>query len=109
MEYMYGKIPKRQLKEIKKSIRSSIFFLLLCVDPNTSIDYEKIDINKSFENLFYKLDGFNTLLFYPEEILEIMSLLKTAQNIYNNPNFEFKIYRKLILDAGALVLKIKEV
>lgn len=109
MEYMYGKIPKEQLDKTKKSIRSSIFFLLLCVDPDTSSEYHGININKSFDNIFYKLDGFNTLLFYPEEIIEIMSLLKAAQNIYNDPSFEFKTYRKLILDAGALVLKIGEV
>ena len=37
-----------------------------------------------------------------------MSLLKAAQSVYNEPTFDFREYRKLILDAGAEVLKIKD-
>ena len=36
MKYLYGSIPDSQVKEIQKSIRGSIFFLLLCVDPKTA-------------------------------------------------------------------------
>ena len=37
-----------------------------------------------------------------------MSLLKAAQDVYNQPDFDFKAYRKLVLDAGVEVLKIKD-
>lgn len=106
MEYLYGNYPDEQISDMKKSIRKSIYFLLLCVDPETSKNYKKINVNKTFENLLYKLDGFNTLLFYPVEIVEIMCLLQAAQNVYNSEDYDFKIYRKLILDAGAEVLRI---
>lgn len=109
MDHLYGKFADSQIEKTKKSIRSSIYFLLLCVDPNTSSDYQNIDVNKTFDNLLYKLDGFNSLLQFPPEIVDIMCLLKAAQNLYNGENFSFKKYRKLILDAGAEVLKIEEV
>lgn len=108
MTSMYGEFSKSQIAETKKSIRSSIYFLLLCVDPDTSSSYINIDVNKTFDNLLYKLDGFNELLLYQQILVDIMSLLKEAQIEYNNPNFDFKKYRKLILDSGAAVLKLKE-
>lgn len=109
MKYLYGELPYSQVKEIEKSIRGSIFFLLLCVDPKTSTDYPDIDVNKTFENLLDKLDGYNTLLLYPAAVAETMSLLQAAQNIYNSPTFKYWKYRKLILDAGTAILKIEEV
>ena len=50
MKYLYGSIPDSQVKEIQKSIRGSIFFLLLCVDPKTADSYPDVDVNKIFEN-----------------------------------------------------------
>lgn len=37
-----------------------------------------------------------------------MSYLEAAQQVYNG-DFDFMLYRKLILDAGAEVMRIKEV
>ena len=54
MKYLYGSIPDSQVKEIQKSIRGSIFFLLLCVDPKTADSYPDVDVNKIFENLLDK-------------------------------------------------------
>ena len=106
MRYLYGDLPEQQIADVKKSIRGSIYFLLLCVDPETSGNYKGIDVNKTFENLLYRLDGFNYLLSYPKEVVDVMCLIQAAQNIYNKPIFNFRTYRKLILDAGAQVLKI---
>lgn len=109
MKHLYGEFSEQQIIKTKKKLRRSIYFLLLCVDPNTSNDYSNIDVNKAFDCLLYKLDGFNTLLFFPQEIVEVMCLLKAAQNLYNSQHFQYEVYRKLVLDAGAEVLKIKEV
>lgn len=109
VKHLYGKFSNSQIKDTKKSIRGSIFFLLLCVDPDTSESYEDVDVNKAFDNLLYKIDGLNELLLYQKNIVDIMSLLKEAQLVYNSPDFDFQVYRKLILDAGAEVLKLKEV
>lgn len=109
MKHLYGEFSKRQIIKTKNKLRRSIYFLLLCVDPNTASDYVNVDVNKAFDCLLYKLDGFNTLLFFPQEIVEVMCLLKAAQNQYNSQCFQYEVYRKLVLDAGAEILKIKEV
>ena len=109
VKHLYGEFSDNQIKDTKKSMRGSIFFLLLCVDPDTSESYKDVDVNKAFDNLLYKIDGLNKLLLYQKNIVDIMSLLKEAQIIYNSPDFDFQVYRKLILDAGAEVLKLKEV
>ena len=109
MKHLYGEFTQNQIAQVKKSLRGSIFFLLLCVDNKTAHEYEGIDVNKSFEGLLLKLGGMNELLKNPPELVTVMSLLQAALMEYNNPEFNFKIYRKLILDAGAEVEKLKEV
>ena len=109
MKHLYGEFTENQIAQIKKSIRGSIFFLLLCVDPKTSNKYENINIDQCFDNLLFKLGGMNELLMNQPELVSVMSLLKAASMEYHNPDFNFSIYRKLILDAGAEVNKLKEV
>ena len=105
---LYGEFTQSQIAQVKKSLRGSIFFLLLCVDPQTSWEYENIDVNKCFEGLLLKLGGMNDLLMNQPEIVTTMSLLQAAMNEFNKIDFDFKVYRKLILDAGAEIKKLKE-
>ena len=109
MKHLYGEFTKNQIEQTKKSLRGSIFFLLLCVDNKTAHEYKDVDVNKSFKGLLLKLGGLNDLLMNQPELVMVMSLLQAAMNEYNNPEFNFKVYRKLILDAGAEVEKLKEV
>ena len=108
VKHLYGEFTQSQIAQIKKSLRGSIFFLLLCVDPQTSWEYENIDVNKCFEGLLLKLGGMNDLLMNQPEIVTTMSLLQAAMNEFNKIDFDFKVYRKLILDAGAEIKKLKE-
>lgn len=108
MVHKYGTFSQSQMRSAKQSIRKSIFFLLVCVDPKTNVSCN-LDVNQVFLNVLYKIDGLNEILFYPPEIVSIVSLLQSAMDEYNKSNFNFQKYRKLILDAGAEVLKIKEV
>lgn len=109
LKHKYGSFTVPQIHEVKMSLRKDIFFLLLCVDPKTKQEYKYIDVNKSFENLLYKIGGLNTLLFCQPEVVTVLTLLQEAYTEYLNPEFSFKVYRKLILDAGAAVLSIREV
>ena len=109
MQHLYGEFTNNQIEQAKKSLRGSIFFLLLCVDNKTAHEYKDVDINKCFKGLLLKLGGMNQLLMNPPELVTVMSLLQAAMIEYNSPEFEFKTYRKLILDAGAEVDKLKEV
>lgn len=107
--YKYGEFEDNQIKKTKEAIRKQIYFLLLIVDPNTKAEYSNIDVDQAFEGLQNKLAGLNELLLYPPELVKIMSLLEAAWLEYHKEDFKFSIYRKLVLDAGSEVLKIKEV
>lgn len=108
MKNLYGEFTQSQIAETKKSLRSSVFFLLLCVDKRTAQDYENIDVNKCFEGLLLKLGGLNDLLMNQPEIVTTMSLLQAAKREYNKDRLNFYRYRKLILDAGSEIEKLKE-
>ena len=109
MKHLYGEFTKEQIVQTKKSLRGSIFFLLLCVDKHTASEYKDIDVNKSFQGLLLKIGGMNELFMNPPELVTVLSLLQAAMVEYNSPEFNFRTYRKLILDAGAEVDKLKEV
>lgn len=108
MKHLYGEFEQNQIAQTKKSLRGSIFFLLLCVDKETAHEYKDVDVNKCFEGLLLKIGGLNQLLMNQPELVTVMSLLQSAMNEYNKSEFDFKTYRKLILDAGAEVKKLKE-
>lgn len=108
MKSLYGEFNKEQISQVKKSLRGSIFFLLLCVDPKTSYEYKNVDVNKCFKGLLLKLNGFNELLMFQPEVVTTMSLLQSALIEINKPEFNFQDYRKLILDAGAEIQKLRE-
>ena len=109
MKYEYGEFTENQISETKAKLRKQIFFLLLIVDPNTKAEYKDTDPVAAIENVQWIIGGFNELLGYPQEIVTIASLLSSALIEYTNSEFDYKVYRKLILDAGNEVLKIKEV
>ena len=109
MKYKYGDFTKSQIRETKEKMRRQIFFLLLIVDPTTSEDYEDVNIKDAFQNVLSTFGGLNDLLGYPQELVTIMSQLNAAFIEYKSSNFHWKKYRKLVLDAGNTVLKIKEV
>lgn len=106
--HKYGEFTRKQIAEQKKSIRKSIFFLLLCVDPQTQNEYPNVDVDKYFLGLLNRLGGLNSLLLEPPELVTILCSLESAYNEYQKEDFNFELCRKLILDAGALVLSIKE-
>lgn len=104
----YGCYSSTQISSIKKSIQKSIFYLLLYVDPQTRDQYPDIDVNKAFQSLQFRINGLNSILLEPPELVATMGYLESAQQIWNS-DFNFITYRKLILDAGAEIMKVKEV
>ena len=109
MKYKYGEFTENQIHEAKDKIRKKIFFLLLLADPNTKDQYPQTNIEKAYLNVMDIINGLNSLLEYPSEIVLIQSLLEAGYIELQSPDFEFQKYRKLVLDAGAEVLNIKEV
>ena len=109
MKHKYGNFTETQMLLTKKSIRKQIFFLLLCVDPETKDGYAHVNVSEAFKGLLYKLDGLNSVLGEPQELVDTISLLEEALIKYNEPKFNFRTYRRLILNAGSLIDAIKEV
>lgn len=120
MKHLYGEFSKNQIELTKKSLRGSIFLLLLCVDKSTASQYENINVNEYFVNLMDKISGLNSLLFEQKELVDCLIYLELAKREFqkpHNPNekmnpfdesfFSFKKYRKLILDAGVEIDKLK--
>lgn len=111
LHYTYGDFSGLQIQEIKKKMRKQIFFLLKIVDPKCSGEYKGIDVDSAIENVLRTYGSLNSLLGYPEEFVNVMVMLNAAYQEYQKGSEEFQwpVYRKLILDAGHAVLSIKEV
>ena len=106
MDTIYGHFDDLQIEEYKEKLHKEMFWLLLYKDPKTKDEFKNVDFEKYFINLMKNIDGLNTLLFYPVEIIAIMSLLQAALNETRSDDFNYRSYRKLILDAHSLVDKI---
>jgi hypothetical protein len=109
MNYRYGEFTRDQISETKKRLRKKIFFLLLYADPNKADEYKNVNIDEAIESALRLVGGFNDLLGCPQEVVTIQSLLDAALIEHRKADFDWKIYRKLILDAGNKVETIKEV
>lgn len=105
----YGSYSSTQISTVKKSLQKSIFYLLLYVDPQTRDQYPGINVDEAFQSLQYRLNGLNSILLEPPELVETMVYLEAAQQVFGGKPFDFKAYRKLVLDAGAEIMKVKEV
>lgn len=106
MEHLYGCFNDGQLEEYKIKLHKELFWLLIYKDPKTKDQYEHVDFEKYFRNLMRRLDGFNELIFFPVEIVSMMSLLEAALIETRKEEFDYQVYRKLILDAHNMVDKI---
>lgn len=104
----YGQYSPTQIHSTKLSLQKSIFFLLLYVDPKTKGEYPNTDVIEAFRNLQYKLAGLNSILLEPPELVNTMALLESAMLEYMSERFDWAQYRKLILDAGSEIMKVKE-
>lgn len=108
MEYKYGEFTKEQLEAFKEAMRKKIFFLLVIVDPETKDKYAKIDVSKAFTDILLYIGGLNSIFVSSPELIQVSGLIQSALDNYQSDDFDFNIYRKLILDAGSIVLKIEE-
>lgn len=114
MQHKYGSFEQSQIAEVKQEMRKRIFYFILIADPETCDQYKDVDVEAAFNNELHWLGGLNEILFYPPELVRVIGLLEAALHEYKTPTwrdvpFRKSLYRKLVLDAGSEVLKIKEV
>lgn len=97
---------EKQIEAEKEMLRKKIFFALLIVDPNTRDNYPNVDVDATFMDLQDTIAGVNEVLGNPVEIIDVAAKIAMALKEYHKPDFEYKKYRKFILDAGNTVMKI---
>lgn len=108
IKHKYGEFADRQISETKAFIRKRIFFLLLVAeDLENQTKFPGVNLEEAHTGVMWRISGLNDLLGQPQEIVNVLSLLEEAKNEIKE-EFNFPKYRKLILDAGAEVSKIKE-
>ena len=104
--YKYGDFADMQISEIVQILRKRIFWLLLYAeDRETGEKFPGINLEKANTSLLWRIAGLNKLLGEPPELVTVLSLLEEALSIVKT-DFDFAKYRKLILDAGAEIIKI---
>ena len=103
IEMKYGQFNEEQLDNYKKKLHSKIHWLLIYKDPATAKEYEDVDFYQYFDYVMKEINGLNELLLYPDEIVELMSILEAAWLESLQLNYSFAKYRKLILDAHHLI------
>ena len=108
-QHKYGEFADMQISEAKEYIRKRIFFLLLVAeDLETREKFPDVDLSQAHESVMWRVSGLNELLLEPPCLVHALSLLEEAKNNLIKDEFDFKKYRKLILDAGAEISKIAE-
>ena len=111
MNYLYGKFSDEQLLLNSKIMHSEVHKLLLYKDKNiTQVIFDNDDDFKNyFTNLLFRFGGLNELLYYPVEMVALLSTLQAAYDMINDSDFNYCEYRKLILDAhGYIKLMFEE-
>lgn len=105
--HKYGEFKNAQIDYYQEKLRKKIFWLILYTDSKTKNDFDNIDVVKYHENLLLEISSYNGLLDFPDDFVEIVNSLESALNILKSKDFNFYKYRKLVLDAGALLERMK--
>ena len=109
VEHKYGEFADLQISEAKKYICKRVFFLLLVAeDLETRENFPDVSLPKAHKNVLWYISGLNDLLLQPPCVVHALSLLEEAYNNLISENFDFKKYRKLILDTCAEINHIAE-
>lgn len=108
MKYLYGEFSNRQVELNEKVMHGEIHKLLLHKDAN--VEDEIFSSDKQFliyfENILKRYGGLNTLLFEPPKMIIFLSTLQAAYNECLKNDFDYAVFRKLILDAQGYLSEI---
>jgi len=99
MDCLYGKISQSAVTDEIISLHKSIHRLLYYKEEGY------LYLDEYFSSLMCRLSGFLSLFSFKRGI-ELLSLLQSAKDEAKKENFNFKIYRKLILDSHTLLDEI---
>lgn len=101
MKTTYCMLSDEQREKTIKNMHANIFWCLLYKERNDPC------LENYFNVLMFKLGGLNSLLGYPDKMVELLMLLEAARiELYKGEEFNFQLYRKAILDAETVVGKL---
>lgn len=112
MQYLYGEFSDEQITETIAVMHNEIHKLLLHKDKKiTEIIFDsEDDFLTYFTALLTRFGGLNELLGEPPEMVALMSTLQAAYSEAISTTFNYKKFRKEILDShGYIKLMSKEV
>lgn len=109
MNHLYGSFTDYQVNEYLHKIHALIHWLLIYKDPKTNQEYRYVEFEKYYVGVMSQICGFSKLIGDPPVIVSVLSILEAAHLEAQKQEFDFPVYRKLILDAQSLVDKILEV
>ena len=108
VNYIYGSFSDAQIKKTAQMMHGEIHKLLLYKDPKVLDEiFPTSEIFEAyFKNLFYKYNGLNHLLGFPEYMVQFLSILEAAYIEHKSSNYCFYSFRKLIFDAHDCLTKL---
>lgn len=112
MKYLYGEFSDNQIQVNASRMHSEIHKLLLYKDTEIteSIFSSENDFLNYFDNLLFRFGGLNELLGEPDYMVSLMSTLQAAYDEVYKDDFNYYIFRKLILNAhGFITMMFEEV
>lgn len=110
MRHLYGNFSDNQIKSNAILMHNEIHKLLLHKDnnvPEVIFDSED-DYKNYFLNLMLRYGGLNELLGCPTKMVALLSTLQAAFCEVTSNDYDYSIYRKLILDAHGYVKSMFE-
>lgn len=90
----------QQVEKYKKQLHDTIHWLLIYKEKRYS------GLDDYFSSVLFRINGLNSMLDYPEEMVELVTLLEAARMESHKDTCKHKVYRKAILDAHAVVDRI---
>ena len=110
MQYLYGEFSDEQITRTINTMHNEIHKLLLHKDKKiTEIIFDsEDDFLTYFTALLYRFGGLNKLLGEPYEMVALMSTLQAAYSEVTGEKFDYKKFRKEILDSHGYIKSISK-
>ena len=102
MDGLYGKITQEQLDDFKKKLHSKVHWLLIYKES----DEFNVNYDAYYTELMRYIGKAGEVLRQDSIALEILSELSMAYDETTKDNFDYKKYRRYVLEAHNLVDKL---
>lgn len=111
MKYKYGDFSEGQVASTAKFMHGEVHKLLLYKDENSTATIKnrsEEEFLKYFDSVLMRIGGMNNILGNPPLMVSLISTLEAAKMELGVTPFNYKRYRKLILDAHGYIREMFE-